>query len=152
MGEAAVIFKADTQHALRAVTVLARERELLSTARLARRVGAPEPALAKVLQRLAQHGLVEGRPGPGGGYLLKRAAAEIPLIELVLLFEGPNFGRKCVFGLPQCADESPCPLHHGWKQILTRLMGLLETHTVAALAAGPVEALPWPDDQAGAIS
>jgi Rrf2 family protein len=129
-----VIFKADTQHALRAVTVLARERELLSTA------------------RLAQHGLVEGRPGPGGGYLLKRAAAEIPLIELVLLFEGPNFGRNCVFGLPQCADESPCPLHHGWKQILTRLMGLLETHTVAALADGTVEALPWPDDRTGTAS
>ena len=83
-----MIFKADTQHALRAVTALAREGQLLPTARLAALSGAPEPALAKVLQRLAQHGIVAGRPGPGGGYVLKRAAAQIPLIEIVLLFEG----------------------------------------------------------------
>ncbi len=145
-----MIFKADTQHALRAVAVLAGAEGKLSASRLAERVGAPEPALAKVLQRLSQQGLVTGRPGPGGGYTLARPAARITLYELVVLFEGPNFGRACIFGLPRCSDDTPCPLHEGWKQILARLMGLLEQQTVAALAEGTIRAQPWPDAAPGA--
>ena len=83
--------------------------------------------------------------------MLKRAAAQIPLIEIVVLFEGPHFGRDCVFGLQQCSDASPCPLHHGWKQILTRLMELLERHTVAALVDGSIGPTSWPDAPASAL-
>jgi len=145
-----MLFKADTQHALRALSVLAREGGKFSTARLAREVGAPEPALAKVLQRLAQHALVAGRPGPGGGYVLSRPAGEVTLLEIVTLFEGPHFGRACIFGLPQCSEEAPCPLHAEWKQILARLMGLLESQTLAQLAAGAVALDPWPGPAPGA--
>lgn len=140
-----MLFKADTQHALRALAVLARGGGKLSTARLAEQVGAPEPALAKVMQRLSQHGLVEGRPGPGGGYALRRPAASVTLHELVTLFEGPNFGRACIFGLAQCCADAPCPLHEEWKQILERLLALLERQTLATLAAGAVTLEPWPD-------
>lgn len=139
-----MLFKADTQHALRALAFLARGGDKASTARLAREVGAPEPALAKVLQRLSQQGLVEGRPGPGGGYVLRRPAADVSLYEVVALFEGPGFGRACLFGLPHCSDEDPCPLHAEWKQIRARLMDLLERQTLASLAAGAVTLGPWP--------
>ena len=144
-----MLFKADTQHALRALTVLASERVLLPKTALAEKVGAPEPALAKVLQRLSQHGLVSSRPGPGGGYALARGADQIVLLDIVHLFEGPYFGRDCVFGLPRCSDEEPCPLHEGWKQVLQRILGLLGQHTVASLAEGRVPAQPWPSEGGG---
>ncbi len=133
-----MLFKVDTQHAMRALTVLAGETGLVSNVRLAERVGAPAPALAKVLQRLAQHGLVSGRPGPGGGYVLGRPGDQIALLDIVRLFEGPSFGQACVFGLPRCSQEQPCPLHAGWREILHKLMALLERHSVADLAAGRV--------------
>ena len=131
-----MLFKADTQHALRALAVLAGSARQVSTTRLAREIGASEPALAKVLQRLAQQGILAGRPGPGGGYVLSRPAADVSLWELVTLFEGPNFGRACIFGLPRCSGEGHCPLHDEWQQIRGRLMRLLEQGTLAALADG----------------
>lgn len=133
-----MLFKVDTQHAMRALTVLASENSLVSNAKLAERVGAPVPALAKVLQRLALHGLVLGRPGPGGGYTLGRPAGEIALIEVVHLFEGPAFGKACVFGLPRCSDQEPCPLHAGWTEIVARIFRLLEGFNVGDLASGRV--------------
>jgi len=37
---------------------------------------------------------------------------------------------RCVTGLPNCSDETPCPLHETWKQVRTSLMKSFETTTL----------------------
>jgi Rrf2 family transcriptional regulator, iron-sulfur cluster assembly transcription factor len=128
------LFRVETQQALRALTVLAQLDAAIVLTDLSARSRVPGPMLAKVLHRLARHGVVKGQPGPGGGYRLARPADEIRLREVVTLIEGPEFGMSCLFGLPQCSEESPCPLHGLWGEIRGRILDVLDRQSLADLA------------------
>lgn len=130
------MFKTEVQQALRALVALARAEGPVTIAVLAAEVEAPAPMLGKVLHRLSRLGLVVGQPGPGGGYRLARPGAEIRLADVIEPLEGPGFARTCVFGLPQCSDEQPCPLHGVWGQVRRGLLWAMEECTVADLAGG----------------
>lgn len=132
------MFKTETQYALRATAALADQKSPLSISQIAELTQSPAPMLAKVLYRLAQQGIVVGRPGPGGGYRLARDAAQIRLSDLVSLTEGTDFGRFCLFGLPTCSDEKPCPLHNVWGPVRQEIFDMVERHTVADLAGGTI--------------
>jgi len=132
------MFKTETQYALRAAAALARVKSPMSIADLAAEPRAPAPMLAKVLYRLAQQQMVVGRPGPGGGYVLARSPDKIRLVDLVNLTEGPDFGRFCLFGLPECSDENPCPLHSVWGLVRQGIFDMIERHTLADLAGGRI--------------
>jgi Rrf2 family protein len=53
------------------------------------RQGIPERYLEQVFQRLRRAGLIRGKPGPGGGYMLARPAEEISILAIVEALEGP---------------------------------------------------------------
>lgn len=55
---------------------------------LAEEMKAPAPFLGKVLQDLAKKGLLRGKRGRGGGFVLGRPASEIRLADVVLALEG----------------------------------------------------------------
>lgn len=128
------MFRIETQQALRALTVLAQATDSLVLTDLARRCQVPAPMLAKVLHRLARNGVVKGQPGPGGGYRLARRAEEVRIREIVSFIEGPGFGMNCLFGLPHCSDEIPCPLHEFWAETRGRILEVLDKQTLADLA------------------
>jgi Rrf2 family protein len=132
------VFKTETKYALRAAAALAQSPEPLSISEIAARTQAPAPMLAKVLHRLSQHRVVVGRPGPGGGYWLARPAGEIRLSALVEITEGPDFGLECLFGLPECSDENPCPLHRVWAELRGSLFAMIENHSLADLASSEI--------------
>jgi Rrf2 family transcriptional regulator, iron-sulfur cluster assembly transcription factor len=136
------MFRAETRHALRALTTLAQGDGSSLLAALAPATRVPAPMLAKVLHRLSQGGLVQGRPGRGGGYALARPATEIRIRDAVVLFEGPSFASSCLFGLPSCSEANPCPLHPYWGEIRGRMTQLLDDCTIGDLAAGTVPFRP----------
>ena len=49
----------------------------------------PERYLEQIFQSLRRAGLIRGKPGPGGGYLLARPAAEISVLAIIEALEGP---------------------------------------------------------------
>lgn len=53
------------------------------------RQGIPTRYLEQIFQRLRKSGLVRGKRGPGGGYILARAPSEISLRHIVEGLEGP---------------------------------------------------------------
>lgn len=53
------------------------------------RQGIPARYLEQIFQRLRKSGLVRGKRGPGGGYILARAPSEITLRHIVEGLEGP---------------------------------------------------------------
>jgi Rrf2 family transcriptional regulator, iron-sulfur cluster assembly transcription factor len=55
----------------------------------AERQGVPLRYLEQILQDLRRAGLVEGKRGPGGGYLLARPATEVRLSDVVAVLDGP---------------------------------------------------------------
>lgn len=73
--------------------------------------GLQRPFVAKILTVLSQAGLVDGSPGPGGGYSLSRHPKETTLHEVFRLFEREVEGDDCPFGGGICGAGEPCPLH-----------------------------------------
>lgn len=70
-----------------------------------------QPLTAKLLTQLAAAGLVDGQPGPGGGYTLARPAETITLASIIRLFEQTELPSLCPFGPDWCGHGEPCPLH-----------------------------------------
>ncbi|HLU48936.1 MAG TPA: Rrf2 family transcriptional regulator [Planctomycetota bacterium] len=105
--------------------------------RLSEELSIPANYLSKVLGQLAKIGILESRKGWGGGFRFRRRPSEVSLDEVVRFLEGPEHARTCIFGLPVCSDENPCPLHHEWKKAREIYERLLAESTVADLALPP---------------
>ena len=104
-----------TERAIAAMSRLAEVwdggRTRLSSVQIADNRALPRPMVAKLLTTLSQGGLVNGSPGPGGGYALARPPAEISFREVHDLFERADTSRNCPFGGGVCGGGSPCPMH-----------------------------------------
>jgi Rrf2 family protein len=107
---------------------------------IARELSIPEHFLAKILQDLSKSRLLLSFKGRGGGFRLARPAGEIRLLEVIQAIDGPQFGQGCLLGLPQCSDETPCPLHYQWAQIKTRIMRALGDTTIDHVLTGSLPA------------
>src|SRR6185503_6422011 len=59
----------------------------VTAADVARRHGAPEAVMAKVLQRLVRAGLAVGTRGSNGGYRLARSASQITVLDVLRVFD-----------------------------------------------------------------
>ena len=100
----------------------------------------PRPLVAKVLTILSQTGVVEGSPGPGGGYRLTRPPEEVSLLDVVRHFEQVDAPAMCPLGPDWCGRETPdCPLHDALIAIHERnLKRLEETHFGGFAHTGPM--------------
>jgi Rrf2 family protein len=99
-----------SEYALRAVACLARDPdEMLSADSLAAQTNVPRRYLHKVLQDLVRAGLIDSRPGPGGGYSLRAAADAISILDVINAVAPLERIRHCPLGLP--SHTRLCPLH-----------------------------------------
>ncbi len=130
-----MIFSRPCEYAIHALTFLAGHPSDSARAdEIARAEEIPVPILSKVLQDLARKGLLDSRRGPGGGFRLSRRPELITLRDIVAAMGGLDDFHRCVTGLPNCSDETPCPLHETWKQMRTSLMQSFETTTLRDMA------------------
>jgi Rrf2 family protein len=102
-------------------------------AHIAREIGAPQNYLGKLLQTLAQEGLVRSQKGLGGGFRLARPAAAISLRDVVEPIEHLSRWSGCILGRPECSEASPCAIHHRWKKVRNAYLQMLERTTIADL-------------------
>ncbi|MBI2481135.1 MAG: Rrf2 family transcriptional regulator [Planctomycetia bacterium] len=81
------------KHAVRAMAVLANlgQSARADVSSISREINAPKMYLSKVMRRLSQAGLLNGRKGRGGGYRLTRRAECISMFEVLEPFE--HFGE-----------------------------------------------------------
>ncbi len=122
-----------TQSAIAAVSRLAElydgGKTRVSSADIARKRNLPKPLVAKLLTILSQAGLVNGSPGPGGGYSLARPPSQISLYDVAALFERTEQQRTCPFGPGWCGHGEPCPLHYDLLAIDNQMIEFLrKTH------------------------
>ena len=126
-----MIFSRPCEYAIHAMTYLAATPGASARAdEIAEAEEIPLPILSKVLQDLARKGLLDSRRGPGGGFRLSRRPELITLRDIVAAVDSLDEFLRCVTGLPNCSDETPCPLHEIWKQMRTSLMKSFETTTL----------------------
>jgi Rrf2 family transcriptional regulator, iron-sulfur cluster assembly transcription factor len=109
-----MLYQKTTQNAIAAVSRLAElyhdPNQRVSSRDIAESRNLPAPIVAKILTELSRGGLIEGSPGPGGGYRLARPPAEISLQDVASLFERDS-NTACPYGPGWCGVGEPCPLH-----------------------------------------
>ena len=119
-----MLFSSATGYALRTLAILPEDGEYSLVKHLAVELELPGAYLAKILQSLAQEGILHSVRGPRGGFRLARPAQEITVGEVVAALEGAESLSGCVMGFPHCdCDGTRCPLHDSWHEVKT----LMET-------------------------
>lgn len=95
----------------------------------------PAPYLAKILQMLCRGGLLLSNRGRRGGFCLGIAAEKLNLLQVLSTVEDSHFNADCLLGLKECGDDAACPMHGVWKPIKISIFEMLESQTLAILAA-----------------
>ncbi|MBE1237377.1 Rrf2 family transcriptional regulator [Phaeovibrio sulfidiphilus] len=90
----------------------------------------PRPYLSKILARLQEAGLLEGKRGRDGGLRLAREAHRISLLDVVHAIDGEDWADQCLLGLPGCSGSCPCPVHAFWSGIKPRIEEVLQTTSI----------------------
>lgn len=94
-----------------------------------------KPAMAKVLSEMTRAKLVQGSPGPGGGYRLARHPGDITMWEICELFEHET--SLCPYGPDWCGNKTPCPLHDSLGAMRSALHASLRAITFDAFTRRP---------------
>jgi Rrf2 family iron-sulfur cluster assembly transcriptional regulator len=117
---------------------------------IAERTGLPQPYLEQILLALKGAGLVRSKRGVGGGYVLARPPDEITLSAIVSAVDGPitagDFGEPHQDGA--CDHEGQCVLLAVWADVgsqMRRLLDSLSLADIAAMARGQAEWPPAPE-------
>lgn len=128
-----MLFSTSTAYALQALAVLPEDGTYRLAKDLSEDLALPGPYLAKILQTLAQDGILESLRGPKGGFRLARPAHRITVGDVVAAMEGPEAFVGCVMGFPECREDNPCPLHDAWTQVKAHMDSSMTQSTIRDL-------------------
>jgi Rrf2 family protein len=101
---------------------------------IAKEIDAPEPFTGKIMQTLTRHELLKSMKGRGGGFYFDKESGSLSLYEVVRTTEGEKFFRHCIFGLKNCSDEKPCPVHEKYAAIRDEFTLMFQNETIQSLA------------------
>ena len=122
------------KYALRILGYLAERPETwVQGSQIAADTGIPANYLSKILNQLRKKGYVESQKGWGGGFLMKKKVLKTRIHDVLTYLEGPRDEKKCIFGLRECDDDDPCPLHDRWEAIQRGYKDMLMQVTIGDL-------------------
>ncbi len=131
------MFNKETEYALRGLVYIKlqnHEGRRPGIAEIAEQIDAPHFYTGKILQRLVRQGFIESQKGKGGGFYFNTEKPDLSLKKLIIAIQGEAIFCGCGFGLKQCDDNNPCPLHYKYAPIREALNELVETENVQSLA------------------
>ena len=119
--------------AFHGLAVLAVNRDrLISTREIATALNGSEAHMSKIMQRLVKGGFVASSRGPNGGFSLRMEPADICLLNVYELIEGPLNTTGCLISNPICG---------GNKCVLGRMVRDLNQTIRATLSSTTLEQL-----------
>jgi Rrf2 family protein len=131
-----ILFSRQCEYAIQGVLYLALKPDgaMTSIKELTARLGIPYHFLGKILQRLANRGLLNSQKGPSGGFALGKPAKNITLFDVVDAIDGSDFTKKCVLGFPECSGKNPCAVHPIWGGVRDQIYQMLVSKNIAEMA------------------
>ncbi|MBK6966345.1 MAG: Rrf2 family transcriptional regulator, partial [Bacteroidales bacterium] len=130
------MFNKETEYAIRGLVYIQlqnSEGKRPGIAEIAVQIDAPHFYTAKILQRLVRQGFIESQKGKGGGFYFDAEKPDLPIKQLLLLPRVKIY-FPVRFGLKQCDDHNPCPLHDKYALIRDALNKLVMEENVQSLA------------------
>ena len=133
---------AKVDYALRAAVELAalEDEWPVKGERLASGQGIPLRFMENILGELRQSGIVASKRGAEGGYMLARPPGDIALADVIRAVDGPlaNIGGQRPDQLTY--EGTAAPMKEIWVAVRAALRSVLETTTLADVAAGELPA------------
>jgi len=106
--------------------------EITSVKEVADNFDLPASLLAKVLQQLAKHEIIEPIQGPGGGYRLNKPLESIKLSDFIEIIEGPVGLVDCIND-PECGHVNTCNIRLPIERVNNTIKDLFSNMTLADL-------------------
>jgi DNA-binding IscR family transcriptional regulator len=72
--------------------------------------------------------------GRGGGFFFSDNQSNLTLYDVMHVVEGDAYFHKCGFGLKQCNNDNPCPLHEKYKAVRDGFFEIVKTETIQSLS------------------
>jgi len=128
----AIIFSRKCELGIQAVLYLSsvEGRVVISSEEIAHELKIPKEFISKILQELTSSGIVSSKKGKMGGFSLAKNPNKIHLLDIVLAIDGSEVFLKCVLGFPNCSNETPCPMHNIWSQLIDETFKMLNEETI----------------------
>jgi Rrf2 family protein len=101
----------------------------------ARHCGLSSRYLGQLVPSLKNAQLLQGRTGPGGGYVLGREPQDIRLVDIVEAAIGPIAIIDCAIRPDECIHQEFCTCWGLWALINQRIRQSLEEFTIEDLLA-----------------
>jgi Rrf2 family cysteine metabolism transcriptional repressor len=98
----------------------------------------PEAYLEQLVASLRKAGLVQGKRGAGGGYILARDPSAITAGDIVRALEGPIEPQICTAegeAVVNCVLQPGCATHHVWLTLQSSIASALDGMTLKDLTA-----------------
>jgi len=133
------IFRKNADYAVRTLVFLATQGGsqehpgYISTTTLAKELGLPLNYLRRICSKLIKAGILDTREGAGGGIRLLKNAADITILELMELLDGPPEISDCTFQKKVCANRKSCVLRRRILEIEKKVILEFGTITIQSL-------------------
>lgn len=131
------MFNKETEYALRSLVYIKLQNLKLrrpGLAEIAKEIDAPPFFTAKILQKLVRSGFLKSHKGKGGGFFFDEKEPDLLLNKLIYFIEGDRSFASCAFGLKQCDENNPCPLHVKYAPIRASINKLISEESIGSLA------------------
>jgi Rrf2 family protein len=126
------------KYAIRACIFLALEEnkdKIIGIKEISKTLNIPTPFLGKIMQVLAKNKILHSVKGPNGGFCLAMDPAQIKLMDIVNIIDGPDFFTSCLIGVASCSsEEQHCPIHPKYSPIREELKNLFNEQDIRSLA------------------
>lgn len=98
-----------------------------------------KPLVAKVMSQMSTAGLVNGIPGPGGGFFLANPPEETTLLDIVKIFQRVENALSCPFGPGWCGNGEHCPLHSQLEEQTNSMIDWLSSTNLEVFQKHPTQ-------------
>jgi Rrf2 family protein len=129
------------KYAIRAVLYLAvkfKDGEKIGIKQISEDLTIPAPFLAKILQNLSKHKMLDSTKGPHGGFSIGKNPYEISFLDIVEIIDGLDMFEECVFGLKVCEKDETfrnlCPVHNTSRPVRDAFYSLFKEQIVGDVA------------------
>jgi Rrf2 family iron-sulfur cluster assembly transcriptional regulator len=103
----------------------------VSLAEIAERQEISQEYLEQLFGKLRRAGLVQSARGPGGGYVLAKSAADIPMADIILAVDEPLRVTRCEGdAVDGCVKGERCSAHDLWASLGRQMMYFLGSITL----------------------
>ncbi len=123
------------RYAVMAIVDLSRENSTVPTplAEIAKRQDISLSYLEQIFAKLRRNGLVRSVRGPGGGYMLARAAEKVMVSDVMLAVDPPPRNTACNPADPKgcCNLVETCGTHDLWAALADQMYGFLNSISIA---------------------